>query len=558
MGRHSALKRNEVLHLNRRAHKAKWGIDPLAMPAARRSGVSSSTVRGGATGGPLQLRVPGGAWHFVHEPNEPIREAQVWLEEDLQAHNGSTAIVVIGAGAGWIVDAAETLPEAVRVLVFEPEPVCCAAMFDRRDLRELIHTGRLMVLAGPHFEGAADAWRILGRITEAPPVLIHPVIAAARRELAKRAARLAGKSIADARANERARRRFAAPYLLNTLRNVPRLATESDVSALTGLYSGATVVVAAAGPSLNRNIEELRPHRDRTVLVAVDTALRPILSAGLTPDFVVAVDPSNSNARHLKSLPSCETTSLVADAGVQSAILDAFPGRAYLCRVAGHHPWPWLLPSGVNVGSLRAWGSVLITAFDLGVKIGGDPIVIIGADLAFTDGQPYCRGTVYEEDWAQRVSAGETLRDIWRHAIGLHPTVVERHDDHQVSTAPHLVQFRDGLLSVIRSTHTRVINATGAGILRGVGVETRSIDAALRNARPVVCRTPSRRPPPASTLELLQARTVRLVQRLDPPPEGWREVLAEHEPSDPTLPDQCESVRLALARWAGVPEDDPS
>ena len=50
--------------------------------------------------------------------------------------------------------------------------------------------------------------------------------------------------------------------------------------------------------------------------------------------------------------------------------------------------------------------------------------------------------------------------------------------------------------------------------------------------------------------------TIRLVQRLDPPNEGWGTVLAEHEPPDPTLPEQCESVRVALARWAGVGEGE--
>lgn len=559
MGTQTALKRSEILRANRNAHRAKWGTDPLGMSAGRPILVGNPTVRGGRKGeGPMQLQIPSGAWHFVHATDQPLDEARAWLAESFQGKDVPPALVVIGAGAGWVVDAMEELPGALRMLVFEPEPVSCASMFDRRDLRDLIEAGRLMVLTGPNFGGAADAWRLLGRITTDPPVLIHPVTAAARRDAALQAARLAGKSIADARANEGARRRFAAPYLLNTLRNVPSLAAESDAGALFNLYPRTPIVIAAAGPSLNRNIEELRPHRDKVVLVAADTALRPILAAGLAPDFVVAVDPGTLNARHLKGLPPCETTALVADAAVQPAILDAFAGRSFLFRVADHHPWPWLRPSGVNVAMLRAWGSVLITAFDLGVKLGGAPLVIIGADLAFTDGQPYCRGTVYEEEWARWVAAGDSLSEIWDRTIAVHPAVVERHGSEQLITAPHLVQFRDGMLNVIRSTRARVINATGAGILRGVGVEIRSLDSVLRHAKPIIRRTLPRRLPAASTIETLKARTVRLVQRLDPSPEGWAGVIAEHEPSDPTLPDQCESVRLALAQWAGVPLDNPA
>jgi hypothetical protein len=459
---------------------------------------------------------------------------------------------VIGAGAGWVVDAAEELPGAIRLLVFEPEAACVTAMFERRTLRDLIEAGHLMVLTGPDFDGAATAWRLLGRIAVDPPLLIHPVIAVANRTAAVAAANLARTVIASARANETARRRFAAPYLLNTLRNAPSLATESDAGALTGLYEGTPVVIAAAGPSLNRNIEELRPYRDRAVLVAVDTALRPFLAAGLRPDFVVSVDPAPANACHLAGLPPCDETALVAEASVQRATLEAFAGRTFLFRVAEHHPWPWLHASGVDVGKLRAWGSVLVTAFDLGVRLGGDPLIIVGADLAYTDGQPYCRGTVYEEDWAVKVAGGEALVDVWRHTISLHPAVVERHGDEAIATAPHLVHFRDGLLNAARAARAKVINATGAGILRGGEVTLAPIDSVLRDAPRLTRKSLPRSVPAAAVVNTLRENTIRLVQRLEPPNEGWGHVLSEHEPPDSTLPDQCESVRVALAQWAGV------
>ena len=569
-----------ILRANREAHLAKWGTDPCAgVTAGRSGGVGKSTGHTPTTpsnssnsstpsppstpwnsstssNSPLQLQVPGGVWRAVHSVDRPLEEAREWLATSRNGLNTPPAICVIGAGAGWVVDAVEELPGAIRILVLEPEPACAVAMFERRDLRELIEAGRLMVLTGPEFNGAGGAWRLFGRLAVDPPLLIHPVIAVASRAATVAAARLARAVIASARANENARRRFAAPYLLNTLRNAPSLASESDADALVNLHAGTPVVIAAAGPSLNRNIEELRPYRDRVVLVAVDTALRPMLAAGLTPDFVVSVDPAPANARHLEGLRACNETALVAEASVQRGSLEAFSGRTFFFRVAEHHPWPWLHASGLDVTKLQAWGSVLVTAFDLGVKLGGDPLIMIGADLAYTGAQPYCRGTVYEEDWALRVAAGEALPDIWRHAISMHPVVVERHGDESISTAPHFVHFRDGLLNAARSARARVINATGAGILRGGPVALLPVDAALGDL-PRLGRKPlPRRGPAATIIETLRQNTIRLVQRLDPPNDGWGAVLAEHEPPDPTLPDQCESVRVALARWAGVGEGE--
>ncbi len=552
-------KNSGTLQANLNAHQSRWGTDPCTTVTAQRTpSVGTPTVRtarGG--GGPLEMQVPRGDWYSLHDADLPLVEARLWIANSLEAAKRSRAICVIGAGSGWVVDAVEEIPGDIRILVFEPDVACCLAMFERRDLSALIQAGRLMVVTGPRFEGADAAWRLLGRISTEPPIVIHPIVAIARKEATIAAARLIRKAIAGAMANERARRRFAVPYLLNTLRNVPSFETESDAAALFNLYPGKPVVIAAAGPSLNRNLEELKPHRDKVVLVAADTALRTMLSAGLAPDFVVAVDPSPANARHLMSLPSPEETALVAEASVERTSLEQFGGRTFLFRVGDHHPWPWLRSSGISVCGLRAWGSVLVTAFDFAVKLGGSPLIFIGADLAYTDGQPYCRGTIYEEDWAKRVAAGELLRDIWQHAISMRPTVIERHRFETVTTAPHLVQFRDGLLSAIRSVSARVVNATGAGILRDRRIEQLSLDDALRGSSAIERERLPRRGLSPFEIETLRRNTVRLVLRMGPSPDGWGQVLAEQEPADPSLPDQCESVRLALAHWAGATDGAP-
>jgi hypothetical protein len=401
-----------------------------------------------------------------------------------------------------------------------------------------------MVLGGPDFDGAANAWRVLGRIAAEPPRLIHPVIAVARREATVAAARIVQKAIAGALANERARRQFAAPYLLNTLRNVPAIARESDAGALVDRYRGMPVVIAGAGPSLNRNLEELRPYRDRAIFIAADTALKPSLAAGLSPDFVVAVDPGVPNARHLTHLPPCDTA-LVAEASVQSESLDAFVGRTFLFRVAAHHPWPWLASAGVETTMLRAWGSVVVTAFDLGVAIGGDPIVFIGADLAYTGGQPYCRGTVYEEDWALRVTNGESLEDIWRGDVARNPAVIEVHAGEPIATASHLTQFRDALLHAARSASANVVNATGAGILRGDGIEQGSLQRIFEKRSSL-----TRRPLPRQVLEPSVAATLRHavhdLQSGASMPDDWMSILGKHEPPDPSLPAQLSAIVARL------------
>ena len=138
----------ENLQANREAHRTRWGVDPCAgVTAARSNAVGDPTVRGGGdsdvvvsgfsrTVTPLQLQIPSsGAWHQVHVPDRPLDEARAWLGDALRKTPDAPAICVIGAGAGWVVDAVEELSAAMRVLVLEPEASFCAAMLARRDYR---------------------------------------------------------------------------------------------------------------------------------------------------------------------------------------------------------------------------------------------------------------------------------------------------------------------------------------------------------------------------------------------------------------------------------------
>ncbi len=536
------------LQANSAALRARWGFDPCPSVTVERSSGDENPTSAYARKTAGELRRDGAPKPYGEGGQTALDEARAWLARALKDGPITPSVCVIGAGAGWIVDAVEELSAEARVLILEPEPSSTRVMLGRRDYRRLIEAGQLMVITGPAFDGAAAAWRLYARCVSEPTQLIHPAAATAHKEATVAALRVARKAIADARANENARRRLAAPYLLNTLRNLPVLTREADASALFDLCPRRPVVIAAAGPSLNLNLEELRPFRDRVVLVAADTALRTCIGAGLAPDFVVGVDPAAANARHFSGVGDCGTTALVAEMSLQRSTFDRFMGRTFLYRVASHQPWPWLQSLGVDVTMLRAWGSVVVTAFDLAVRLGGDPLIFIGADLAYTDGQPYCRGTVYEDDWAQWMAEGKSLVEIWKGAIAMHPTLVETHSGEECVTAPHLIQFRDALLNASRALPQQVFNATGRGILRGAPIGQQTLAATLQDAAPFSIPAVPR--PSQSTATV--ARLLDVVSRGVPAngPYEWQTVLAEHEPSGEALSEQLATTLAELATWA--------
>ena len=402
------------------------------------------------------------------------------------------AVIVIGVGSGAILDEIVRRLPATNVLAFEPSVTAARQVLARPEMSVRIRDGRLMLLVGPDYTGATDGWKLFTKVAGMPPMFVDPRIEHQFPSDVLRAKLAAAHVVRGANQNNRARRRFAGPYLLNTLTNLPMIAAEGDVATLFDAFRGVPAVVVAAGPSLDRNIVELKRLDGRALIIAVDTAVRPLVASEIHPHIVVSVDPSDINARHLNDLPDTGGAWLVAEGSLHPTVFPQFMGRTFTFRVSNHHPWPWLASQGADRGTLQAWGSVLTTAFDLALRVGCGPVVFAGADLAYTDGLLYCRNTVYEPDWSHLPTDEARARFFESAYFANHETCVQADvGGADVVSASRFTQFRDWLVARADAAgDRRIVNATGRGILHGGRIVQSDLGSVLADLPTVDQETP--------------------------------------------------------------------
>jgi SAM-dependent methyltransferase len=473
------------------------GVDCLvanlqALPSATRTAVMSDRGRPVRThvDGTCAIRAADGTWVPVHGVDAPAAAARLvdrWRTSPVPV----PVVMAIGIGLGHLLEAIEAAQATIHVVAIEPVPAVARALLARRDWTAWLN-GRLTLLVGPEYAGAVDAWRAIDPAAPDPPAFVLPALDRACPELVGPAAMLAQQIVAGARANAEARRQFAGRYLTQTLQNLAVIASEGDAAALTGQLVGRPAIVVGAGPSLDRRLDLVGLSADDAVVIAVDTATRPLRAAGIDPHLVVGVDPSDTNARHLQDLGDVDRLFLVAEPSLHPSVFAPFAGRTFTFTVGTHHPWPWLRDHGLGRGVLQAWGSVLTTAFDLACVAGCNPIVFVGADLAYSRGLQYCRNTTYEPLWrdcADDAARAARFADyLATHAHSLSADVNGR----EVVTAPHFLQFRDWIVERARTwvesgSGRVVMNASGEGILHGgpiAAVDPASARQAVAQARP--------------------------------------------------------------------------
>lgn len=490
----------------------------------------------------VEIDAGGGRWVRLLSARDPLADAAAWLEASGLIGEAET-VIVVGGGLGYILDALDHCGAATRVVVVEPHAALANLLLERRDWRPLIEGGRLAVLVGPAYEGVSAVARLMPGIEKAP-VYVHPVLGRAWPAQVRDALAAVERLRFEAAANEEAKRSLAGRYLRHTLANAARLTREGDAAALEGIFAGTPAVIAAAGPSLDRNLHDLHLVRDRALIVACDTALRPLLSLGVEPQLAVAIDPSVANACHLGALHEPRRTWLAAEASLHPPAFAHFDGRTFFFRIGDHEPWPWLRAAGLERLLVRVWGSVITAALDLVLRMGCDPVIIAGADLAFTGGRPYCRGTTLEAQWASWVAGGETYDRAFALMLERWPVAIEPDlTGESVRTASHLVAFRDWMRTrAAAAAPVRVVNATGAGILHGPTIRQASAAATLAAHPPL-------------DLEAIQARLAGAHRPLRDPSALFAQISAfadrdwrwpaEWTTADPTA--GAEHFRAALA-----------
>lgn len=439
------------------------------------------------------LRIPGPseglvALHSGRDPNgEAARlvaaaAASAAAAGDAEATEHAIAIVA-GAGLGFAVDALEKERPDLPVVLTDISFDRLLPALSRRDWTSRITKKQLGIFSPDTTTNAPGLRKLLEKHDGEPLVVLHPVLA--RDQAADLAATVAAlkRAWTGARANHHARMMFEGPYAHQTLTNLAQLPRMVDVHTFEGLGRGRTALVTGAGPSLDRLLPKIKNHRDSLIIVAVDTSLRPLLAAGIDPDFVVAVDPSEVNARHLVDVGRESRAWFIGELSLPAAVFETFEGRVAAFRVGLNEPWPWLVKQQIDVGVLAAWGSVLVTAIDVACLLGCDKVLLGGADLAWTNNRPYCRGTTFGKDFEAR---GETEYDfaaIWMKSRAKDLIEVPDVNGEPTLTPSHFPAVRDAIvdLATKRKSH-RVINVSGAGILAGGAIEQMDFVAAVRGA----------------------------------------------------------------------------
>lgn len=399
-------------------------------------------------------------------------------------------VVVYGGSDGrWLQEFYRKHTNTLKSLIFvEPDAVAFTRRMARFSWIPLLRDERVRWFVGA---SAGDVQtRLLSDTPEIASWGIHAwfcdSVAAQFEEERRFFLDLLRRALANARDNARIQIERGVIMQSNIIRNLPAIARSMTLDAVARRFVDVPAAIVGAGPSLNRTIDALREASPGVLIVASDTALRPLLRRGIQPHIVASCDPLQLNCRHFLDIPSLGEAILAYLPETNAGILEQFTEHPRLLCL--HDLQSKLLQRAAGAlgvhKTFRRRMNVGYCAFILAQEMGCSPIILTGMDLAVSPGGlSHADGTanasvvaVAEDGKLARLQGAVETGDM--------PMVsVEAYGGGQTLTFAYFYQILLALEQSIASMPGRVIDATEGGAKKH-GAEQMTLRDALRRYAP--------------------------------------------------------------------------
>ncbi len=364
----------------------------------------------------------------------PLAEAQAFADSVDYAEKA--AVVILGFGLGFHAAAVcERMGREGVVLVFESDLPLLRVVLERIDFSHAFNQTNLIFFDGSD-KGGNYAERLTGLeglMIQGIQLLEHPASHVRLGDGSRGCARYLTDTMRGARATVATALARSAHTVGSVFRNARFYVGGDTIVPLKGIAAGRLGIVVSAGPSLRRNMHLLAAPgvRDRCLIVATQTVLKPLLKEGIRPHFVASLDWHHISKRFFEGLTEHDVrdTTLILDPQANPIVAETFPGRVRV--MAAPHLDAVLGPVARETGRLPASATVAHLCYQIARFLGCDPVAMIGQDLGFTDGVYYARGTAIDEVWSPELNPFNTIENFeWTRIVRQRAHLVKLKDIH--------------------------------------------------------------------------------------------------------------------------------
>ena len=212
---------------------------------------------------------------FFHSRYDPQKEAKDIVDNAYNSKQNYFA--VLGLGLGYTAEALLDRAEG-KVLIVEPNTGVFLKAMEHRDLSKILSSKQVALSVGEDWSAAFTNWMKITKLYEMAGVGIIELPASIKTAPDGYFEHFKEKMkahIVTLGGNLQTVMLMAWEYQRNTLASLPRILDNPPVKLLFDKFKSRPGIIVSAGPSLDKNIDQLKDLKGRAVIIAVDMPFKP-------------------------------------------------------------------------------------------------------------------------------------------------------------------------------------------------------------------------------------------------------------------------------------------
>lgn len=323
---------------------------------------------------------------------EPI---QIWSERVGEIHKYAPVFLFGVGSAAYLKAIIEKSSKEVNVVVYEPSIHIFMAMLENIDISKEIEDRPIaFVVKGLNEEEFEPVMRGVMTLENMSFLIeeIHPNYRGFFLEDILEKVKKVQRLVESEMVQFNTQKKLSMNMAQNILRNMKYVCEGYHTKLLLNAVSNKdAAILVAAGPSLNKNIQMLKKAKNRLFILAVDTAVKPLVKAGIKPDAFITIDAKKD--LDLVEIDGAETIPVIAPATALYKIMDRQKAKKIFYYDGYFLPYSIYFINDKVFPDVSTGGSVACSGFSLLHKLGYETIILVGQDLAFTDNKSHADGT---------------------------------------------------------------------------------------------------------------------------------------------------------------------
>jgi hypothetical protein len=372
----------------------------------------------------------------LHSKYQPVMEAERFIQAQLSMLDGSPLrVVVYGFACAHHIRALLKFTESsVMIDVLEMNVGFYREVIERTEVQDVLGNSRVRVLASDQLADirtCIQSWTVepVQLIIHEPSLQLIPTNLTTLRDV-----------LVNYQVQQKSlfinRDKLIENLQLNQQLGLPGIERLLDewVQPYATILAEIPVLLVAAGPSLEQQLDILRQAREQAMIVSVGRSLPLLLRAGIKPDFFMITDANPIVQTHIEDLPQDDVPMFFLSTVYHEAA-KMYPGPK---SIVYQHGMQYLADSEPDERvKIETGGSVATSLFELLLKFGFRNICLVGLDLAYTQGRTHAQGAMLHEQLSES-------------QLALAPEVPNVTQTGHVKTSRSLMSFRQWFIAKAR------------------------------------------------------------------------------------------------------------